>query len=259
MKIVLIGSGNLATAISTSIIEAGHTINQVVNRNRGSAKLLSDKIKSEVVYKINEIFTYADIYLIATPDSTISGIVEELPPLNGIVVHCSGGTSIESLKEVKAKGYGVLYPFQTFTKTRPVNLKTIPILVEGNSSKNLEIISNFARSLSEKVIATDSETRAWVHMSGVFTNNFINHLITISNRILNERGIDVNIINPLLTETIDKALAIGPVNAQTGPAIRYDEATINKHMKMLQELSPELAKIYKELSLSIQSTSKKNT
>ncbi len=42
-----------------------------------------------------------------------------------------------------------------------------------------------------------------------------------------------------MLETVNKAIDIGPENSQTGPAVRNDSNTIEKHMKLLS-FSPEL-------------------
>jgi len=256
MQVILIGAGNLATCISPSIVDAGNKIIQVIAKNEKSAKLLANSIDCEYSSDLKSIITTADLYIIASPDKNIPIIINSLPHLNGVVVHCSGSTSLGILKDVKATGYGVLYPFQTFTKTRSIDLKEVPFLIEANSEDTFDTIYNFAQTLSSNVININSEARSWIHLSGVFTNNFINHLLVISSKILSEKNIDTAILQPLLIETILKALAIGPANAQTGPAIRLDDSTMIKHIEMLKQLSPELAKIYKELSLSIQSTTK---
>jgi hypothetical protein len=47
-----------------------------------------------------------------------------------------------------------------------------------------------------------------------------------------------------------RALKGNPADSQTGPAIRYDLNTIEKHMELLS-FSPELKKMYKEISESI--------
>jgi predicted short-subunit dehydrogenase-like oxidoreductase (DUF2520 family) len=253
MNIVLIGAGNLANCIAPPIIDSGNTIVQIIAYTEKSARALATKVNSAYSVELESTSLNADLYIIATPDKTISTILDELPPLKGIVVHCSGGTSIEILKGVKANGYGVIYPFQTLTKNRLVDFNKVPIFIEANNDVSLQVIKKFAQSLSNFVHETDSDTRSWIHLSGVFTNNFVNHLLVIAGQILQEKKIDNNILKPLLIETIAKALSLGSSNSQTGPAARFDGTTIDKHINMLKQLNPELTKIYKELSLSIQS------
>ena len=44
---------------------------------------------------------------------------------------------------------------------------------------------------------------------------------------------------------------MSPQQAQTGPAIRGDEAVVEKHYHLLQQNFPEFAELYKINSLSI--------
>jgi hypothetical protein len=54
----------------------------------------------------------------------------------------------------------------------------------------------------------------------------------------------------LINETILKAIETGPENSQTGPAFRFDEGTIKRHIDLLS-FSPELQAVYREVSRSI--------
>ena len=57
----------------------------------------------------------------------------------------------------------------------------------------------------------------------------------IAEKILKSQNIDVDILNPLIEETADKLNYLSPSEAQTGPAIRNDEITIQKHLNLLKE------------------------
>lgn len=54
---------------------------------------------------------------------------------------------------------------------------------------------------------------------------------------------------PLIDETAAKVHTMTPAEAQTGPAIRYDENVINKHLAMLAD--PDMRSIYRQISQSI--------
>ncbi len=60
----------------------------------------------------------------------------------------------------------------------------------------------------------------------------------------------LGIFEPLIRETIAKALDNGPEESQTGPAIRNDLNTIEMHLKLLS-FSPELQNLYREITDSI--------
>ena len=55
---------------------------------------------------------------------------------------------------------------------------------------------------------------------------------------------------PLIEETEKKAHVLSPREAQTGPAVRYDEKIINKHLELLSN-EPQMQEIYQLISKSI--------
>jgi len=256
-RIVFIGAGNLATNLAIAIYNSGCQIVQVYSRTKESAVQLSQRVESAYATDIKDVIQGVDLYIISVPDKAIQSVVDELKIPNGIVVHTSGSTDIQILSKFSAKGYGVFYPFQTFSKNRIILFNNIPICLNADSDETYAFLSRIALMVSSKAIRLDSETFKWLHLSGVFVNNFTNHLLAISNQISNEKGFSYDLLKPLIEETIAKAFSINPINAQTGPAIRFDQNTINLHIEKLKEYSPELADIYKALTLSIQSLARK--
>jgi predicted short-subunit dehydrogenase-like oxidoreductase (DUF2520 family) len=93
-----------------------------------------------------------------------------------------------------------------------------------------------------------------MHLAAVWSNNFTNHMLTNAYGIMNEHSMPVEWLEPLIRETFNKAIEMGPVKAQTGPAIRHDQATIKKHVDLLS-YSQELQVLYKRITDSIQSVS----
>jgi len=253
-NIVFIGAGNLATNLAIALFNCGYNIIQVFSRSQESAEKLSSKVNSSYTTSLLNIVQDADLYIISVPDKAVKEIVAQMPLYKGIVAHTSGSVDVSILSKYRENGYGVIYPFQTFSKKRIVPFENIPICIEANDNKSFDILNQIASSISNTIIRMDSNTRSWLHLTGVFTNNFTNHLLTLSQQISQEKGFDFKILKPLAIETIQKAFDISPDNAQTGPAVRFDDDTIKLHLEKLKEYSPELADIYKALTLSIQST-----
>ena len=253
-SIVFIGSGNLATNLATALFNADCHILQVFSRSIDSAQLLANKFGSDYTNTLSNTNGNADFYFICLPDKAIQGIVEELKNPKGIVVHTSGSTDISVLS--RFDNHGVFYPFQTFSKSRIIPFEDIPICLSANNDNTINRLSNLASLISKKVLPMNSETRSWLHLSGVIANNFTNHLLALSYQLSVEKGFSFELLKPLVLETVQKAFDGNPSETQTGPAVRFDESTINLHIDKLKEYSPELADIYKALTLSIQSLDK---
>lgn len=148
MKVVIVGSGNVATALSILIQKAGHEIVQVVSRNKDHAAILASKFNVAGVSLTEPEFAAADIYIIALNDAALDSI-EKITGLNNkFVVHTAGSVSKDVFKNISSM-YGVLYPLQTLSKIT-TQIPEIPFLVEGNDKETLHRITEFARTLSDK-------------------------------------------------------------------------------------------------------------
>ncbi len=255
-KVVFIGAGNVSTSLAYAFSNAGWCIAQVYSRTINSASALADLYNSNAINRLSEIEYSADLYIIAVPDSSISEIVDLIPSVNGVVVHTSGSTPLSVLSKLKSRGIGVFYPFQTFSRSRIVELSNVPIFVEAGSDDILNFLTSIGNELSHNVNYLNSEKRLLLHLSGVFASNFTNHILALTYRLANENGIDFKVLQPLVEETVVKAFTSNPKDVQTGPAIRNDISTMKKHSELLGNFDEQLQRIYNELSLSIQKLGK---
>lgn len=254
-SIVLIGSGNVAGHLGYALKKAGHKIVQVYSPTLANAEVLANEFECGFTNKLNNISTDAQLYIVCIKDDAIPSVTKKLKLKQGIIVHTAGSVDSEVLKSV-SKNYGVLYPLQTFSKTKKVKFKHIPLFIEANNSATLNLLRNVAQSISRNVIPLNSEQRKSVHVAAVFACNFTNHLLKISQDILAKNKIPFNVLKPLITETIEKAFEMGPSRAQTGPAIRSDRQVIVEHEALLEK-DTEALFLYKALTKSIIKSRKK--
>jgi len=249
MDIVIIGSGNVATHLGKAL-KSTHNIVTVFSRNIEKASELADMVGAKAVNNLKDIPANADFYIISVKDDAIKNIVNLTDKVNGIVMHTAGSISIDELNHFSS--YGVFYPFQTFTKNKEVNFNNIPVLIEGNTDETRKKIHDLALSISEKVYNVSSEQRLMLHISAVFACNFVNHFYHIAETILKKADLPFDLLIPLITETADKVQSTSPFLAQTGPASRNDQDTIQKHLDVLHRLNEKRAEnIYREISEDI--------
>lgn len=249
MKIVLLGSGNVATQLGRAFKLAGQDIVQVWSRNIDHAHELADNLAAMAINDFDLLDRNADLYIISVKDEAILDIARQLKGIDKLIVHTSGTTGIEVLQGISFK-FGVLYPLQTFSKSKVVEFSQIPFAVEANSPEVLASIRAIAERLSERVIDLSSEQRKFLHIAAVFACNFSNHLYAIGAEILKEKNLDFDLLRPLIAETATKVQTNEPIKMQTGPASRGDQATINTHLEALKD-KPELHELYQKLSQSI--------
>lgn len=246
MKIVILGSGNVATLLGTSLSEAGYNIIQVWSRKLEHAKALAKQLHTEFTNDIDQVIDSADLYILSVADDAISSVISKMKPINGVIVHTSGSTSIEVFAN-RFLHYGVFYPFQTFSMGKDVDFKEIPVLIEGSEPESISTIKSIALSISDNVQECSSDQRKVLHIAAVFACNFTNYFYTISQNLLKDHGLDFDLIRPLILETALKVQEIMPSEAQTGPAARNDVNVINSHLQQLEN-EPQLSAVYRLLS-----------
>lgn len=248
MRVVILGSGNTATVLCEVIAKAGHQIVQIASRNEVNAQSLAGIYGATYTSLTVSQFLEADIYIVALHDAALDHI-EKIPALkNKFVVHTAGAVSINSLKGCSEK-YGVIYPLQTLSKFSN-HIPEIPFLVDGNNQETLHRVLGFAKTLSKNVIEANDSERLNYHVAAVFVCNFTNHMYALTETFCGKERLDFKNLLPLINETTSRLKEVSPFLSQTGPAIRDDIFTLNRHLQTLTAY-PELKYIYLKLSESI--------
>ena len=252
MKIVMIGSGNLATNLAKALKNAGNDIIQVVSRTMESASMLAKTIGASAITDISHTCLDADIYIFSVKDSVLESCIKSVAERvghNKIMVHTAGSISMDVFSG-HANRFGVFYPMQTFSKQRKVNFESIPVFIESSDNETLDILHNLANQITEYVYILDSEKRRHLHLSAVWACNFVNHCYCVAAKILEYSGLPFSVMHALIDETADKVKTMHPSDAQTGPAVRYDENVIAHQHSMMSDM-PLQAELYDLMSRSI--------
>lgn len=255
--ISLIGSGNVATHIGHALAKAGYRINGVFSRTLAAAQALAGTLHCNATDHL-EGLPEADCCLFAAKDDALPSLAARWGALHpdSLCLHTAGSMPMD-IFEGKVENYGVLYPMQTFSKTRQVDFHAIPCFIEANAPETLDKVTQLARSVSDRVYVLPSERRRWLHLAAVFACNFSNHCYDIAARLLEKEGIPSDSLLPLIDETAAKVHELPACKAQTGPAVRFDRNVIDRHERMLAD-NPELRRIYELLSQHIYQYAQEN-
>lgn len=258
--ISIIGAGNVAWHLALALDRAGHHIYEIYNRKASKAQEITSLLyETKISTNLNFEDSPSDLFILAVSDDAIIEICGDIVlPKNALLVHTSGSKSLQDIL-VPLRNYndfevygGVFYPLMTFTKGVHVDFEHIPICIEAENDKHESLLIEIANSLSEEVYLLNSEERATLHVSAVFACNFTNHLLALSKEILGAENITFDLLKPIIAQTFQKALkASHPAEVQTGPAIRKDLSTIQKHLGYLNE-DDDLVKVYECITKSIQ-------
>ena len=233
MRIVVIGTGRLASNLVPALQKVGHEVRVVNSRT------------------LEGLPNEAEAFVIAVKDDALESVARRV--VRGreeqVFFHTAGSMPL-SVFEGIARHYGVFYPMQSFSKERQVDFADVPIFLEGCDDKAIQTAHAIAESISRKVYELTTAERRYLHLAAVFACNFANHCYALSAKVLEQHGLPFDVMLPLIDETARKVHTMHPVPAQTGPAIRWDENVMSAQ-KALLDNEPEMQKIYELMSNSI--------
>jgi predicted short-subunit dehydrogenase-like oxidoreductase (DUF2520 family) len=243
------GAGRVAEALCKELFRFGYRIEKIVSENEVSGKPLADSCKAEWSPDLS-FPNSTKVVIVAVPDHSLRSVLETVTcGPQTLIAHTAGSFGLDIFPE-KIVRRGIFYPLQTFSKGRKVSFSDLPFLLESSDDESAGILKTLAESIGGKVHFVDTEQRRMLHLAAVFVCNFTNHMLTLGREVVLQTDYPFEILTPLIKETISKALDSGPVNSQTGPAVRNDRNTIEKHLELLS-FSSDLQRIYREMTMSI--------
>jgi predicted short-subunit dehydrogenase-like oxidoreductase (DUF2520 family) len=254
-NISIIGAGNLAWHLAPALDNTDFAVREVYSRNPKHAAALVDKLyEADVKIALNFSSSKSRIFILSVADDAIQEIANEIVlPDGAILVHTSGSQPLSVLGYAAAGSTGVFYPLQTFTKGKKIDFSEVPFFIESEDGETKKLLTAMGKALSKRVYNISSADRKALHVAAVFASNFTNHMLSIAEGILKQHSLSFDLLKPLIAETLNKSLSIGPPNAQTGPARRGDLEILDRHMEFLSD-DEQIAEIYKVVSQHIVDT-----
>lgn len=243
-RILLIGTGRMAYQLGHSLLERKAELVGVVGRNSTALKELSLFLDRRA-FGPHDVLPKADLVLVAVSDDAIAEVAAALPVTDAVVVHTAGAKDMDVLAPHAHRG--VLWPIQSLSHGAPVDMRDVPIVIDGNDDKALDMLNDLARRLSDSVLQLPHARRQHIHLAAVLASNFPVFLLGEARRLLRAQQLPPDLLMPLWRMTASKAASIGPAEALTGPARRGDLETIRKHLDLLTP-EPDLRRAYALLS-----------
>lgn len=249
--IVMVGAGRIAWNLGKRLKSKGLPVSQVVSRTAAHAAELGSVLNCAWSAEYAEIRPDADWVIIAVSDDVIGAVAAQIAPYltDALVTHTSGATPGEVLAPFLPR-YGVFYPLQSFSKERQPVWSKIPFCVNASGAEEVLFLRKMAKRIGNLVYQVNDQQRAILHVAAVYANNFTNYCFAVAEKILDDADLPFEMLHPLMEETLAKAINDVPSKMQTGPAIRGDRETIEKHLLLLEQY-PDWQMIYKVISEDI--------
>ena len=258
-KIGFIGAGKICRTLAPNLNSAGFNIHGVYSSNKSSSqnicKLISNECKSYQTPQ--ELVDNCDLIFITTPDDSIQTVTESIKWRGNMgVVHCSGAGTSFWLDKAKSDGASIAsyHPLQTFSNDNSnITLKNIYFAIEGDLSL-IEYLKNVTDKLGAFPISIATEHKLLYHVSAFMACGLLATVIGKAVDIWKSIGYGekqaLDILTPLIEQTIHNVSQNGVLDSLTGPISRGDIGTIKGHIDSLKKHKPSLLSTYCELSLA---------
>jgi predicted short-subunit dehydrogenase-like oxidoreductase (DUF2520 family) len=258
-SITIVGVGNLANGLAMALCGAGYGIVQVIaRRQEGSlrrARRLAEKVGA-VAVSVTRAQILGEVVWFCVPDGAIAGAAESLKNAadwkGRTALHSSGALSSDELVELRRRGAAVAsaHPLMTFVRGSRPALAGVPFTIEGGQ-KAVRAARAIVTDLGGQPFSIQKRHKAAYHAWGMFASPLLIALLAISERVAATAGVGRKAARermlPILRQTLANYAALGAPGAVSGPIVRGDIDTVEKHLKILRAI-PEAREVYTALA-----------
>jgi len=259
--ISIVGPGNLGTALAVTLSAAGYKVESIAMRrgSRGAsrARALTRRLGARLFIVGSETIT-GDIVWITVADDAIADVARIIAKSGDwkgkIVFHSSGALTSDELAPLRAKGARVasVHPMMTFVRGKTPDMSDVAFAIEGDASA-ARVANSIVAKIGGKGFAIRKKNKALYHVFGSFASPLLIALLAAMEDVALAAGIEKKDIRsdalPLLRRIWGNYLVHGAGVAFTGPLMRGDAATVEKHLAALRKLKPH-SHVYTALATS---------
>lgn len=251
----VVGTGALARSLTRALIQLGMTCRAVFGRSQESLAEFRDLFKVERTALIgSEHLPLCDVVFIVISDDAIEDVASQLAsqPMSQdqVVLHTSGVHASDVLGPLAEQGaiIGSFHPLQTFTgQEGKKRFRGITIGVEG-SDVALRTARHLADDLVASAVSIPSDRKALYHAAAVMAGNHAIAMLAVASDLWERATSDPqggrDALGPLTRQSMENALDLGADAALTGPVVRGDIGTLERHLEALQTYADHLLPMY---------------
>jgi predicted short-subunit dehydrogenase-like oxidoreductase (DUF2520 family) len=186
-----------------------------------------------------------DVVLLCVPDGQIAAAAAAVPD-GPLVGHCSGATGLEPLGA--REGFS-LHPLMSVPAgSAPGVLTGAGCAVDGTTPRALATAYALAHALQMIPARVAPADRVAYHAAAAMASNFLVALEAAAERLAETAGVSRAQLAPLVLATARQWAQVGPERALTGPIVRGDEQTVDRHRAVVAERTPELLALWDALA-----------
>jgi predicted short-subunit dehydrogenase-like oxidoreductase (DUF2520 family) len=254
-QIAIVGAGNLASALATSLRGAGYRIEQIISRSYAqslqSARRLAREVEASAV-AIDRTQIRADVVWFCVPDAEIARTAASLTKAadwkGRVALHSSGALTSDELAVISRMGAAVasVHPLMTFVRGSRPPLAGVSFAIEG-SPKAVRVARAIVRELGGQPFPIRKDQKEAYHAWGMFASPLLTALLAATERVAIAAGVNRKAARkrmlPILKQTLANYSRLGAPQSFSGPIPRGDAATVAKHLKILRKV-PGAREVY---------------
>lgn len=254
-RIGIVGVGRAGGALGRALHAAGYQIASVWSRSADRARVFAEATQAAAVTTPAEVARHAQLIIVAVPDALIGPMATELmasAATEQMAVHLSGANDARALAPLAESGWivGAFHPLQTFADEYSFVLPNTAFAIDAPEPLCAELAS-MATALGGVPLHLAPGDRAIYHAAATMTANYTVTLLHAASALLAQCGLtpkqSLAALLPLLRGTVDNLARVGLPDALTGPIVRGDVATIERHVAALAQRAPDTLPIYRAL------------
>ena len=239
--ICLIGTGKLSRQLAKKLPIFKDKPLFIWGRNSEHAASIANEFGLVNLNGLQEIPENSAV-LLCVSDNAIEQLANELKDKALFLIHFSGTQSINRLTPCTPNA-AVIWPNQSFSSSVHIDWKNVPLILEVSNDEAKVWLMEIVSKLEGPAVFLDEESRIKLHLAAVVANNFINHLLVLTESWCKQNKLDFKLLLPLINQSTHNLQNQSPSQLQTGPASRNDWTTIHSHIEMLSHY-PQLKEVY---------------
>ncbi|HWR36845.1 MAG TPA: DUF2520 domain-containing protein [Clostridia bacterium] len=258
MSVTFVGAGSLASAMAVLLQRAGYTIEEIVTRDDAASRqrgaVLARMVGAQAATMARATLR-VDIVWLAVNDDAIAMCADALAQRGEwkgrIALHSSGALASDEMEALRQRGAhtGSLHPMMTFVKNVVPELRGVSFAIEGNSVATT-VAKQIVRALGGTSFAISKENKGLYHAFGAFISPLLVAQLTAAEEVARAAGVPqknvVPAMAPIILRTLENYFSEGGAAAFSGPLLRGDVNTIERHVAALKDSGA--AEVYRALA-----------
>jgi len=253
MRLGIIGGGRAAWAFGSAWTDSGGELSGVSLRPSSPSPIAS-RLGSRLVTDA-ELARSSDLILIAVSDQSLTEIIGRLLPLTPAALplfHPSGSLTSE-LFHGRPVGFS-LHPLRSLPPVgEPIDLEGTLLTFEGPPTAR-ELARTIVSRIKGRFFELDAHDKPLYHAAAVLASNDVAVLLDMAAATVRDAGVDPRVLKKsfgdLAHSAIDNWVGHSGSSRFTGPVIRGDRATIQRHLDVLARW-PERETLYRLLAIEL--------